>query len=337
MNIKSDYVISTINNRIEGGVGLLHFYWLQLLTDRSEFSENIDAVQDKFIIVPLILRNDAFTNPNSFHNDLIALLELNKESFKDLTGLVHKEKPLAVIVLSKTELDLPQISSPATLPHWFPVHANETVSVMMEDLTNTTEAPLNMAEARVPEMCELLYQLEKYLIRRLVATNESNHNSGNAFFELIRESDDEKYPAFLSTAQLFNSKIANPTGYRPSAKDGKSLLSRLMRLQSKSSPDQLAKNAKAFSTALNITDDMISVFSTAIFTILMRSTNPDNSRSVAFMKNLLMCIFTSSQYTTAAAHSDSYPMLPVKLIRSVSYDMRTNLGFYFQFFLELEE
>lgn len=324
MHIDPQFIISTINDRLLERDQQLLFFWLKISSDRNEYSKQFRFAQNEFFCISLILRDDTFNNVNSFQNDIVKLLNNNKEFILDSTSSYDFSKPLVVIILSKSELHMPQISSPALLPAWFPICPNQWLEILLEDLTNIAEAPLNMPEAKIGEMCQLLYDTEGMVINRLQTVHRTNHNSGNAFFELVRLPE-EKYQEFLDGALTAHQSISNPAGYRPSAKDTKSLISRIMRNVSKTSPDQLSKTAKAFSTALNVTDDFIASPPMSILTVMMRSTQPETSTSLIFSKNLILSMFAVSQFVTASSHSDSYPHMPVTLLRSISYDLRHNL------------
>ena len=69
-------------------------------------------------VVVAILRDVRFTNPNALLADFVELVEEHR-------ALVEKRfsagcDRCAFVLLSRTELAIPQISSPVVLPEWFP-------------------------------------------------------------------------------------------------------------------------------------------------------------------------------------------------------------------------
>lgn len=324
MTISAQTVLAGVKSILAEMPGPLIVLWLQVATRRSELKAQIIAERQGEPIVPIILRGDGFRNANALLSDFVAELDNERESFEIFR---HSGVPkLAVVLLSLDPLGIPQVSSPATLPDWFPIAGGEVVEVYIRDLARTSNTSLNATECKVPEISAGLHRLETALLIRLDSQAQKNagNNWGASFFDRIKDEKKtgESYRDFLRTALEFNRGITNPSGYRPSARSAESLIGRLMRLVSSTSPDELSSRAKSMCVALAFTptvktpDSMISV--------VLRPTNPTDEAG-RFGRNVLISVYSATQFVTAAAHADDYPMYSLPLLQGVSFDIRSTL------------
>lgn len=325
MSIPVSRLIENIRSKLGVDPSPLLVYWVEISGSRTQYRQQCLEARAELPIVPIIVRDVLFTHSNAIMSDLRSVIEGNRNEFEEIFHQAHSSQRVVILLLSLTQLSLPQISSPATAPEWFPLVGGTTVYVTIEDITRKIDAPLNTVEACVPEICELLFVLEGVLVRRLRYCHSNDHNSVNAFFDLIRSGPNEKFIEFLTSAEEFRGTIRSASGFRPSAREAKSLTARMLRVANSSSPDKLQSAAKTLVSALGLTNEAVKQVSESISALLLRPTNRDPNEAVHFTRNLLTTIFTAAQFVTAAAHADSYPRYPLGLIRSVSYDLRCTL------------
>jgi len=309
------------------GKGLMAF-WYKVSSNREQFRTEIVKLRKKLRLVPMVIRGEGFLNPNALATDICRAIESHREEFESEWFRGHPPgSPILLLLLGRTELSIPQMSSPAVLPQWFPEWGGRTVQITVQDLTHTAKGPLNIPEGQIDEVCVELYDLENALLARLTAVAEEDHNAGNALFEVIRDPkvEKEKYKDFLTKASRNLAAVHNRSGFRPSARDGQSLVGRLMRLASSSSPDQLPKRGIGLAKALGLTDKELLGIDDPITGVLLRPVNREEANERC-CRNMVVAIYAAAQLVTAAAHADDYPGYPVELIRHVSYDLRRFLS-----------
>jgi hypothetical protein len=306
----------------------IHVFWYQVLDNRDEVCRQIETMKGDLCIAPLVLRGQGFDHPNALMSDFIKLISTNREVVTaEASRAFQNSRPLVILLLSRTTFTLPQVSSPTELPDWYPQIGGTTISVTIRDLITTADGYLNIPEARVNDMCERLHTLERVLLKRLDETAQLNKRAGQSLFSFIKDDkSDEKYPEFIQAAIDFNSGIKNPSGFRPSAGEGKSFIGRIIRLMYKTTPDEIRKRSKALSMALGIPDDFDTPVNESVITILMRPTSQSEPPATRLVRNALVTIFASSQFITAASHADAYPAYPVLLIQNTSYNLRMTLN-----------
>lgn len=304
-------------------------FWVAVPTERDLFASSLREVIGDGAVVPIVVRGVLFQNPNEILNDLARVLDSQRAELEALpTRLGARPARVAVILIGRSELIVPQVASPITLPTWFPVAPGETLSTVIHDLTWTTDGSLSSEDVRVPEICGRLFGLEGRLLARLREAHEADHTASNAFYELFRRRGpgEEAYSDFLRGAVAAHAAIKNPESFRPSVKVGASLIGRLWEMVNSTSPDGLAGCSKALSRALGIEEASVGRFHEGVQTVLTRPSTRDAIPGRKVARALLVTVAGSCQLITASAHADEYPRYPIPLLRSLSYDLRRSLS-----------
>jgi hypothetical protein len=318
--LSPDRLLQISLERAEKQHGQLVAFWVEVTSDREAMRSKLVELSGVRPIVPIVIRDDGFENPNAVLSDLNRLIQKYRSEFEHLD--VEADERIVILLLARTDFKVPQIASPTVLPEWFPVLGSRSVYVVIEDLVKTAEAGINAPELRVPDVCESLYTLEGVLVKRLQQVRQINHNWGNAFFDLVRDDKDGAFSNLLERALEQLGKVSSPSGFRPSARDAQTIVGRLMRIGSSHSPDQLGRPAKALATALALPELPTAAARESLFAVLYRSTYPTKDIPTRICRNLIITVFAGSQLVTASAHADDYSVYPIVLLRSMSYDIR---------------
>lgn len=298
-------------------------FWYRVVGDRHSYATELIAQLREEPVVVLQVRDVRFDNPNALLDDLVTLLERNRAACEEAFPRGFSDRA-AVVLLARSELNLPHVSSPVQLPEWFPVAGGTVVSARIVDVTWIGAAPLNCAEACIPELCSALLRLEASLIKRLTIAHGRDKATTNALLDHIRNDDSENFGSILETARHALNAVANPQGYRPSLRAADGFVPRLWRCSQTQNPDTLGRVAKALASALGLPEQTTWPRET-MPAILRRPSNRIEDERRRFAFNLVATIAAGCQLSTAAAHSDDYPALPVALIRTTSYDIRRAL------------
>jgi hypothetical protein len=303
----------------------LLIFWCHVSSDRESLFLRLKELRGELSLVPLVLRGSGFDNPNAIMTDLRELIIENRSEFESTSLNLSGDSPLALLLLSRRQFDLPQISSPTSLPDWFPTLGGQTVYVFIEDLTRSATGPLDIPEAHIDDIRAKLFVLEGALLERIKKVRSVNHSLCNQLFEVIKNPEgQEKIKELLEAATVSHSEVRNPSGFRPSTKDGRSLISRFLSLVQRRSFDQLTQPSSALAAALGVTDEMSPSTPESLTAVLLRPTQPD-SPATRLGRNILISIYMAAQFSTSAAHAGDYPSFPIILIRSLSYDLRVTL------------
>jgi hypothetical protein len=319
--MKPDSIVQAVKMRLGQAGQTLSAYWLKVDKDRNIYAEEIRACRGELPIFPLIIREQLFTNPNTVLNDLVIIIDNNRERLEHdyrymcIGGKIN----CALLLLGRSELCLAQASSPVTLPEWFPFIGGTTIEIYIEDLTWTAAAPLNTEEMRVADISRQLFYVEKILLNRLQKVQEKDHNAGNQLCEYLRRLKDDNILGIVNNAMKNLSSVSNPTAFRPSVKEGKSLLALLWEMQAKLASTELHKLSKALAAALNIQEDG-AIGHESIFNTIYRPGHSEKN-SIRIARNIIITTATACRLITVAAHADNYESYPLTLISSVAHDI----------------
>lgn len=313
-------LLRNIKQRLKSEPGAVFAFWLKVTKERRMFAQELLASRGSTPIAPLVVRGTLFQNANALLDDLAELISQNRPAFDALpkgeNGIVEG---CAILLLAHNEFGLPQVSSPANFPEWFPLVGGREVNISIEDLTWKVEAPLDEAALRIKELSTALVRLERALLDRTEHVRTKDHNSVNAFFDLIRR-EKERFADFLGNARtdLVGIQAEN---FRPSAKAARSLTARIWILVRTSTPDQLHGRAEALARALALPDEQYLAHE-SLLTVLGRPTHRDGiPNSVRIARNILSSVFAACQILTAVHHPQDYAEYPLALMRTVGFDL----------------
>jgi hypothetical protein len=315
-----------VRRRLNESAHELNAYWFTVTAaNRQEYASLLrDALREDPVAVFVV--RDRFDNPNSVLNDLVNLMEQHRHVFlEEAVAKSGWESRCAVVLLSRSELSIPQASSPVALPGWVPVKGGTTLTVLIEDLTWVADAGVSSSATRVDELSELLFRLEGALLQRLKTVLARDHRKSNALLEALRQEDThETFADILKAAADHRSTVTSAASFRPSVREARSLTARLWSLAQRHSADA-GQPAKALASALDLPSDAPADWYESFSSVLRRPTSREADWSRRFARNVLTTIAVSCQLITAAAHSDEYPNYPIVLLRSVSFDLRQSL------------
>ncbi len=185
-------------------------------------------------------------------SDLVSLLDHNQEDALRCYSAAESAEQLGIVLIARNALMIAQASSPALMPAWVPRWADTLLSVTLRDITWTADAPLNSPEARIGNLRERLFTLEGELLERLQAVHAAEHGRSNALMELLRRSPDERLTSFIDSVQQQRRRLSNAEGYRPSRRDGASLVARLWDVVQTQHPEALGRPSRALAQALHL-------------------------------------------------------------------------------------
>ena len=235
---------------------------------------------------------------------------------------------LAVVLVARTSLGIPQASSPVTLPEWFPILPSQQIYTTIRDITWTPRIPLNAPAVAIPEISKHLYDLEGEVLNRLIAADAADSRAGQALLSCFGTlPGTSRYRDFLQQAQQARSSVRNPSAFRPSIRQGSSLIANLWYLGTKSSQEKLPSHARRLNQALALDGLTIELpLLQPLVAVLLRPSQPDSTPGCQMARVLLSTVTFSCQLVTVSAHSDAYPALPALLIQSFSLDLRESLA-----------
>ena len=292
--------------------------------DREGYADALSSELRDDAVVVLVLRDERFDHPNALLADFVEVVDGRREVCEERFG--GDCRKCGFILLSRVELAMPQIASPVILPEWFPIAGGKSMTISIEDLTWRADAPMAAGEVRVDEIRDRLFELDQTLVERIRDVTVADHQLTCGFGELIRSEDGEKLTDVLSAAAEYHRAIANPSMFRPSLREKRSLVARVWAVAQTRQLEDMKVPSKALADALGLPDSVEMDWHESIFSVLRRPASGEYDSRLRFSRNLFAAVATACQFTTAAAHSDQYSRYPIVLLRATSYDLRRALA-----------
>jgi len=315
-----------IRSRMSEAAPVLSAFWLPVQGDRDRYAGDLRRELAGQPVAVLVVREVGFQNPNAVLSDLMRTVERERANVES-TLTVAPNGPWAIVLLARGQLSVSQASSPAMLPDWFPSKGGENVSVIIEDLSLSADAPLSCPELLLPLLCEQLFALESALLRRLRDVAVANPTAGQSFFDLVgrKQDGDIAYVDLLEGFLTGHKEVTAPEAFRPSLRAGRSLVARLWELGQQRNPEEPGPS-RALAQALAL-DGTIAVLPRDSFSsVLRRPSTPPANDAERFARNSLGTLSSCCQLVTAVAHADSYGRYPLGLLMSYSYDLRRTMS-----------
>lgn len=315
-----------VRRRLQESTRPLNAYWVQAAGNRDEYAKALgDEFQGEPVVVEII-RDGRFANPNAILADLVDLVGGCREKCE--LRLSRSDEKCAFVLLSRSELAIPQVASPILLPVWFPVGGGTTVWSVIEDVTWSVDAPLGAVEARIGNVCERLLTLEDALVTRMleVRRDDQDRRKTMGFFDVVRR-ESETFDDLLTGSVEYRASVTTASAFRPSRRDGRAIVARLWGVVLEKAPEGIGGPSKALVKALDLADGIgEQVWHESMASVLGRPAAGETPKEERFCRNIYLSVGAACQLITAAAHADAYGRYPVTLLRAVSFDLRRSLS-----------
>ncbi|MCP5259925.1 MAG: hypothetical protein H6929_01095 [Rhodoferax sp.] len=288
---------------------------------RDALAEQLWTWIEREAVVPMVLRSAGFKNSNSVLADAMELFEANRQRIETLCA--DAPERITFLILSKDDFRLVNASSPIELPEWFPVRPTTSTFFSVNDLGDAAEIePLNLPDARMENIAELLFELESAISDKLTEVYVLDPARVAACIDALQPSGPKCTDA-QATLSLFSAHLAgtvDPRAYRPNAADrSKFLAARILKLVLGHPPKQLATAAEELSRNLQGSDAR--ALKPTFFAVMWR---PANKMSVEATNwhAVLVAFFQVYQLMNAHAHAGEFPAYSVALQYANSLNLR---------------
>lgn len=330
-DLAPDRVAEAVAGRLRHPSVPLSVFWLNVLTERNTYADHLRQAFSTEPVAVIVIRKPIFQNPNAIMADLSDTIAGAKAECQ--LGFDGKSTDrLGIVLLGRSSFSVPQISSPVVLPSWFPQLGGLLVSVIIEDLTWTADAPLDSTELFVDDLADALYRLDGVLVDRMLEVSKSSHQAPQQFLSLFPRDGDGKPSEVLVRFGDALRKVKVPTAYRPSLRSKDSLTARLWEAGQQRNPEDAAP-AKGLARALGLDDT--GLVKPSLMTVLRRPGMAGSAKE-NIARNIVVSISSSCQLLTAAHHASEYDRFSLQLLQSVSLDLRRSLREIERFIVTLE-
>jgi len=318
----SDYIRGLHAQRPDG----IAAYWVEETGSRSELARALSHDLSDLAVMPAIVKGGEFDDANGIIDDLARTIEGNRSWFTEqMRNTVIRDQKFSLALISKAPLGVPQLSSPVTLPDWFPAWPERLITVKITSIAHSIDLSLASPDVPISTINSALLELEMALCDRLHAVLTSDAAKLNGLFARVGGSGGAPDPTKLITKARSEAVACSPDEFRPGGSaDSPHLVSMLFRLWWGCPPGKLHELAKSLAEALDIAGTTTIEAQYSLGSLLTRTTKPPPSRTppgVMFARNALVSLSHAIQFTNAAHHAGDYPNFPAMLTITYARDI----------------
>lgn len=306
-------------------------YWVSIDGDREAMHASILELRTDYPLVPIVLRETRFDDANTLANDFVALVEKNRAMIEPL--VVSTSKRIIFLLLARREMGMADSSSPALLPQWLGCWGGTSPLIRFRDITWQVDASLASNHARLDGVAECLFALERATVQRLESRWISDPKAIDDVSLLLRRTTDhfDDFGGMLRHYSTARDLVTSSADFRPSIRDGEFVIARLWGIALKTAPDSLDSAGRVLGEALYKSTIEINARRYESLVAVLGRIPPQTSTDIGRLgRAYLHAVLAACQLLTAGAHADDYPMYPVQLLRSFSFDLRRSLDCFTQ-------
>lgn len=300
----------------------IRMFWLRHAEgSRDALAQELWTWIEKEAVVPMVLRTAGFKDANAVLSDSVELFEANRKSIESLAA--DAPERITFLILSKEDLRLVNASSLIVLPDWFPIRPTTETFFSVNDLGHAAEVkPLNFTDARMDNVAELLFELEKAICDKLGEVCAVDPGRVARCIDALQTSGSKCVDAndALTHFSEHLGAIGDKRAYRPNASDkSKFLAARILKLVLGNTPKQVAIAAEEFGRNLHGSGAV--ALKPTFFAVMWRPANKTSVEATNWHA-ILIAFFQAYQLMNAHAHAGEFPAYAVSLQYANSLNLR---------------
>jgi hypothetical protein len=292
-------------------------FWVECRGSRQKLQSELEVLFEGLPILVAIVAGGRFFDPDGIVDDLSLTITENIDWFtQPRRESIIRDQKFSIVLVSKTQLGVPQLSSPVSLPDWFPLWPSKLLTANIKSANPVITLSLASADIPEVEINNALFMLEEALTRRLTIVLHSAAAATNALQTAIAAST--QAPATVA-GLVASSKAAiqsRTSGeFRPGgAANSEFVVSQLARLWRDCAPRDRYMLASHTADALGLNAVSIVDVQFSLTSLLTRgkeklSTTP---AQITFCRNLLSTVSDIVQFINGRHHADEFPEFPAE-------------------------
>lgn len=315
--------IRRLHNERSAGISA---YWVEETGSRTELALALSQDLSDIAVMPAIVKGGDFDDANGIIDDLARTIEGNRSWFTEqMRNAVIRDQKFSLALISKAPLGVPQLSSPVSLPDWFPAWPERLITVNITSIAHSIDLSLASPDVPISLINSSLLELERALCERLSFVLNTDAGKLSPLFVRAGGSGGAPDPAKILTKARSEAAAREPDEFRPGGgAESPYVVSMLFRLWWNCSLGDLHQLSQVLAEALDIAGDGAIEAQYSLGSLLTRTTKPPLSKTppgVTFARNALVSLSHAIQFTNAAHHAGDYPNFPAQLTITYARDI----------------
>ncbi|MFM0174644.1 hypothetical protein PQR33_35515 [Paraburkholderia sediminicola] len=293
-------------------------FWIESTGSRQQQATELQALVEGMPILVTIVARDRFIDPNGIVDDLSLTIQENEAWFTpERRALIIRDQKFSMVLVSKRPLGVPQLSSPVSLPDWFPLWPGRLLTANIKSVFSSIT--LSLASSDIPEAAinNALFTLEQSLCNRLDTVLRSAPSAADLLMTAVASSASAPgtIAGLVASSRL---GLQSRTGdeFRPGgAVDSCFIVSQLARIWRDCPPKDRQALATNVAKALGLTGAEAIDVQLSLTALLTRGKEKFSAVSahITFSRNLMVTVSDVVQFVNGIHHADEFPQFPAVL------------------------
>lgn len=293
-------------------------FWVESSGSRQQLVPELQALTEGRPILVTTVGSGRFADPDGIVDDLSLTIQENEAWFTPARReLIIRDQKFSIVLVSKRPLGVPQLSSPVSLPDWFPLWPSRLLTANIKSVFSSIT--LSLASSDIPEAAinNALFMLEHATSNRLAAVLQSTPTAANQLMAAIANSPSAPASiAGLVASSKAGCQLRTGDEFRPGgAGDSDFIVSQLARVWRDCPPKDRQKLATHAADALGLSDASAIDTQFSLMSLLTRGKEklPTTPARITFCRNLLGTVSDVVQFINGRHHADEFPQFPAVL------------------------
>lgn len=303
----------------------IEVFWIEATSSRQELSAELVTRFTGLPILVALVNKNRFHDANGVSDDLNLTIQENEAWFApENRELVGDRQKFSLVLVSKRPLGIPQLSSPVTLPDWFPQWPCEILTAEVKSVFSAITLTLGSPDIPQSAINSALFELEQALCHRLHVVSQSNPTAANAFMTVVGTGQAPVNVADLIASSRQGLLARSGSEFRPGgAIDSDFVVSHFARVWRDCPPMQRQKLATDASEALGLSPACSVDPQYSLTALLSRGKEKflATPAHITFSRNLMVTVSDVVQFVNGIHHADEFPQFPAVLTITFAKDL----------------
>ncbi|HHT8833900.1 TPA: hypothetical protein ACT5B7_005565 [Burkholderia cenocepacia] len=293
-------------------------FWIESTGSRQQLTTELQALVLGLPILVTVVPRNRFVDPNGIVDDLSLTIQENEAWFTpERRELVIRDQKFSIVLVSKRPLGVPQLSSPVSLPDWFPLWPGRLLTANIKSVFSSIT--LSLASPDIPEAAinNALFTLEQSLCNRCDTVLRSAPSAADQLMTAVASSASAptNIAGLVASSRL---GLQSRTGdeFRPGgAVDSGFIVSQLARVWRDCPPKDRQELATHTAKALGLSEGEAIDLQLSLTALLTRGRERLSAvpAHITFSRNLLVTVSDVVQFINGIHHADEFPQFPAVL------------------------
>lgn len=303
----------------------IEVFWIEATSPRQTLVADLAARLAMHPIMVAPVAPNRFQDANGVSDDLSLTIQENEAwCTSKARELIAEHQRFSLVLVSKRPWGIPQLSSPVSLPDWFPQWPGEILVANVQSMYAAITLSLGSTDIPQAAINSALYELERALCHRLQAVANSTPTAANALMGMVGTGVAPTNVVDLIASSSRGLQARSDSEFRPGGSiDSGFIVSHFARVWRDCQPTNrhtLAIHASA-AMGLHAASNIDAQYGLTALLSRGKEKFTATPAHITFSRNLMVVVSDVVQFVNGIHHADEFPQFPAVLTITFAKDL----------------